>query len=354
MSSQQNPKLKIDVVGATGAVGVEILRCLEGSQISPSRIRLFASPRSAGRKVEFRSGHGEDVQTLIVEAMDEDDWLNESEPADLVFLAAGGDSSRRLGRRMAARGPIVIDNSSAFRMDDDVPLIIPEINGSALKSEEHHLIANPNCSTIVALMALAPLHSRFGLESYVASTYQAVSGAGQQGLDELMAQTRAQLAGESTEPSADAVFARPIAFNVLPFIGSGGFGEDTDEELKMRRESQKILGVSGLDVSCTAVRVPVLRAHAVSIVAHFHSACDVEEAVGTLSAAAGVRVQQDCDAAEIWTPQDADGGDDVLVTRLRTVPGTQPRLALFAIGDQLRKGAALNAVQIAEAVFCAR
>ncbi len=292
---------------------------------------------------------------MAVLALDEASWLEEDNPADIVFLAASEALSRRLGRRLAARGQIVIDNSSVFRMEDDVPLVVPEINAALIKSGEARLIANPNCSTIVALMALAPLHEAFGLRSFVASTYQAVSGVGQSGIAELKAQSQAALAATSSEAaevvaedSAAQVFARPMAFNLIPWIGEGMAGKDTSEELKMQREARKILALPDLEVFCTAVRVPVFRAHAVSIVAVFQNQAKVAAAAQVLEGTSGVRFQCPGTAAEVWTPRDAAAKDEVLVTRLREVAGAEPRLGLFAIGDQLRKGAALNAVQIAE------
>ena len=324
----------VAVVGATGAVGREMLDCLETSSLAPKRIGLFASKRGAGRELSFR-GRGIVVQESTESGLS--GW-------DLVFFAAGGEVSRRLAPVAVDGGAVVIDNSSAYRLDERVPLVIPEINPETLDAGSR-IIANPNCSTIVALMAVAPLHRAFGVRRIVAATYQAVSGAGDAGLSELEAGTTAALAGRT---GSTETFGRDIAFNLIPWIGEAAAGGSTDEELKMKRESRKILGDPKLEVSCTCVRVPVRRAHSIALTLFLEKPATPEAAAEILAAAPGLRLVAPGEETHGLTPVDHSGRDEVAVGRLRPAFEDVGSLALFVVGDQLRKGAALNAVQIAE------
>lgn len=325
--------MRVAVVGATGAVGQEVVRLLEEREFPVSELRLFASARSAGREVPFRGG------TVRIERLPEDGDLG----ADLVFSGAGGAVSREHAWRWAERGALVVDNTSAWRLDPRVPLVVPEINPAAAL-EHRGIIANPNCSTIIALMALAPLHRAFGLERATVATYQAVSGAGAAGIDELESQTREVLAGGEPAP---ALFQHRIAFNLFSHdsqVGDDGYNE---EERKLLLESRKILDAPVM-ISATCVRVPVFRAHSEAIHAEFARPVSVEEARAALAAAPGVRLVDDRAANTFPMPVTASGQDDVLVGRLREDASRPGGIALFVAGDQIRKGAALNAVQIAE------
>ncbi len=309
-------------------------------------VRLFASARSAGRTLDVAG------RQVTVEDAATADYTG----LDIVLFSAGGATSRQLAPKVAAAGAVVIDNSSAWRSDPEVPLVVSEVNPDALADRPKGIVANPNCTTMAAMPVLAPLHRVAGLEKLVVSTYQAVSGGGLAGVDELDAQVRKgadqarelTFDGHAVDLGEPAEFARPIAFNVLPMAGSivdDGLGE-TDEEKKLRDESRKILGISELAVSGTCVRVPVFTGHALSINATFARPITPEEAVDLLAGAAGVAL------SDIPTPLQAAGDDRCFVGRIRsdrTVPDGRG-LALFAVGDNLRKGAALNAVQIAELV----
>ena len=329
--------MRVAIVGATGAVGTELLGLLAERSFPVSSLRAFASPRSAGRRVAFAGGE------VVVEALPEDGDLG----ADVVFSSAGTAVSRDGAWKWAGHGAVVVDNTSAWRLDERVPLVVPEVNPEALAGHRG-VIANPNCSTIIALMALAPLHRAFGLRRAVVATYQAVSGAGLWGLEELRRQTAASLAGE---PVAHERFAHQIAFNV--FSHDSAVGEDgyNAEERKLLLESRKILGLPDLAVSATCVRVPVYRAHSEAIHASFDGPVSAEAAREVLSRAPGVRVVDDREANTFPMPLDAAGQDVTLVGRLREDTALPNGLALFVSGDQIRKGAALNAVQIAEALF---
>ena len=326
--------MRTAIVGATGAVGREFLGLLEERGFPATSLRLFASPRSAGSRMRFR---GED---LVVEALPEDGNLY----ADVVFSSAGGSISKAHARGWASHGAVVVDNTSAFRLDQDVPLVIPEINGEAAL-EHRGIVANPNCSTIIALMALAPLHQAFGLIRATVATYQAVSGAGAAGIDELDRQARAALAGESIEPEK---FRHPIAFNLFSHdsdIGPDGYNV---EERKLVLESRKILDAPGLRISATCVRVPVFRAHSEAIHCEFHRPVTEREAREALQGAPGVSLMDDRDGNTFPMPLASSGRDEVFVGRLREDASHPGGIALFVSGDQIRKGAALNAVQIGE------
>jgi aspartate-semialdehyde dehydrogenase len=338
--------MRVAVVGATGAVGRTFLKLLEERRFPYTDLTLLASPRSEGMRIKV-NGHEHTVRALG------DRWF---QGIDTALVSAGGAVSRRILPEAAAAGTVSVDNSSAFRMDSSVPLVIPEINANAIAGHQG-IIANPNCSAITALMPLGPLHRAFGLRQLVTSSYQSVSGSGMKGIRELAEQIE-KLHGQeeslgSPDPDvlpAGEVFPRPIAFNVVPFCekpdpGGSGF---TTEELKMGNEARRILGIPDLACAATSVRVPTVAGHGVSIYARFEAEASVEEARNLLRDAPGIRVVDDLEAGEIPTPLDAAGIDDVLVGRIRQPEGDPKVLMLFAVGDNLRKGAALNAVQIAE------
>jgi aspartate-semialdehyde dehydrogenase len=325
----------VAIVGATGAVGEEMRLCLEQRNFPISKLTVLASARSAGKKILFR---GEEV---TVQELTHDSFAG----VDIALFSAGGGISKEFGPSAAAAGAIVIDNSSAFRMDDDVPLVVPEINPEAVKDARRGIIANPNCTTIISLMALAPLHEKFGLKSIIASSYQAVSGSGAQGIIELEEQVKAITHGLPFEPR---VYPRQIAFNVIPQVDVFTDSGYTKEELKMLNEGRKILGHPELKVSCTCVRVPVYRSHSVSITAQFERPVDVEAARAAFVGKPGIQVKDDPANKVFPVPLDTTGKDDCLVGRIRKNLVLENALDLWVVGDQVRKGAALNAVQIAE------
>jgi aspartate-semialdehyde dehydrogenase len=325
----------IAVAGATGAVGREILACLEQRNFPVGKITLLASVRSVGKTLPFR---GEEV---AVQELTKDSFTG----VDIALFSAGGGTSRDFAPHAAAAGAIVIDNSSAFRMDADVPLVIPEINPSDARSTPRGIIANPNCTTIVTLMGLAPLHREFGLCDIIASSYQAVSGSGAQGIAELESQVKAIVAGE---PVIKSVYPHQIAFNVIPQVDVFEDNGYTREEMKMQNEGRKILHLKSLRASVTCVRVPVYRSHSVAVTATFRRPVDVERARACIDAAPGVHVCDDRKAGLYPTPLDTSGKDDCLVGRIRRDLVSDNGLTFWVVGDQVRKGAALNAVQIAE------
>jgi aspartate-semialdehyde dehydrogenase len=308
-----------------------------------TEVRMFASARSAGRVIGFA---GLDIE---VEDADVADFAG----LDVVLMSAGATASRRLAPKAAAAGAIVIDNSSAWRMDPEVPLVVPEANADALADIPKGIVANPNCTTMVCIPVLKVLHDEAGLTRIVASTYQAVSGGGQKGVAELDEQVRKvaeqaaglALRGDAVEFPPPQKFAAPIAFNVLPLAGNI-VDDETDEEHKFRNESRKILGLPDLAVSCTCVRVPVFTGHSVSLNLEFERPISADRARALL-AAAGPAVE----LTDVPTPLQAAGADPSYVGRIRQDPGATNGLALFVSGDNLRKGAALNAVQIAEALL---
>ena len=326
---------RVAIVGATGAVGVEILSCLETRNFPLATLKLLASRRSVGKQMLFRG------QMLTVEELTPQSF----EGVDIALFSAGGDISREYAPIAAAAGAVVIDNSSAFRQEADVPLVVPEINGQAALDHPRGIIANPNCTTIITLMALYPLHLRYGLKMIIASSYQAVSGSGQHGIVELENQVRAIANGQPVEIST---YPRQIAFNVLPQIDKFTDTGYTKEELKMLNEGRKIMGLPELSVSCTCVRVPVYRSHSISCVAQFEKPIDVEGARACFEGMPGVALMDD-PANNVWpTPLDSTNGDTCYVGRIRKDLAIENSLSLWVVGDQVRKGAALNAVQIAE------
>ncbi len=342
-------QVSIGVVGATGQVGAVVRRLLTERAFPVGEIRFFASARSAGSTIDWQHPDGRTITVTVEDAATADPT-----GLDLAIFSAGATTSREQAPRFAAAGVTVIDNSSAFRMDPDVPLVVSEVNPDAARNTPKGIIANPNCTTMAAMPVLKPLHDEAGLVRLVASTYQAVSGGGLAGVEDLDVQVRkvadraAELThdGTAVEFPAPAKFADTIAFNVLALAGSfvdDGSGE-TDEEQKLRNESRKILDIADLLVSGTCVRVPVFTGHSLSINAEFARPLSVERATELLAAAPGVEL------ADVPTPLHAAGRDPSYVGRIRTDPGVPDGrgLALFVSNDNLRKGAALNAVQIAE------
>lgn len=330
----------VGIVGATGLVGEMMRQLLAERDFPLASLRLFASARSAGRTIDYKG------QSVVVEDAATADFAG----LDIVFFSAGGATSKELTPRVAAAGGIVIDNSSAFRSDPQVPLVVSEVNGHALANLPKGIVANPNCTTMAAMPVLKPLHDAAGLKRLIVSTYQAVSGGGVAGIEELDAQIVAgQGQGEAMARSGEAVdlphvkkWAVPIGFNVVPLnyvLGEDGY---TEEELKLRDESRKILEIPALPVSGTCVRVPVFTGHALSINAEFERPLSAEEALKLLSTAPGVQI------ADVPNPLEATGQDPVFVGRVRPDRSVENGLALFLANDNLRKGAALNAIQIGE------
>ena len=327
----------IAIVGATGAVGGELIGCLERRRFPMKRLRLFASGRSAGRTLSFR-GEG-----IAVEELNEDSFPG----VDLALFSAGSAVSRRFAPIAVRQGAVVVDNSSAFRIEPEVPLVVPEVNPGALLRRTG-IIANPNCVAIVAVVALWPLHRHNRIRRVIAATYQAASGAGAAAMEELRASTAACLGGAAYHHK---VLAHPYAFNLFshdtrvdPLSGSN------EEEIKVMRELRKIMDEPELRIGVTCVRVPVLRAHSIALTVEFARPIDAEEAREVLAAAPGVRIVDDAVHNHFPMPIEASGQDDILVGRIRG-DASDPSgcsLALFVAGDQLLKGAALNAVQIAE------
>jgi len=326
----------VAVAGATGAVGVEMVKTLEKRNFPVKNLRLLASARSAGKTMKFR---GEDV---VIEEMTHDSFKG----IDIALFSAGGDISREYRPFVVASGAVMIDNSSAFRMEDDVPLVVPEVNAEDIKLHKG-VIANPNCTTAIMLVAVAPLHRAKGLKRIVAATYQAASGAGAKGMDELIVQTRDVLDGKAAVPKA---FAHQIAFNLIPHIDVFKENGYTKEELKMLNESRKMLHHPTLKVSCTCVRIPVLRAHSEALNLEFENDITPEEARAIIAAAPGVELVDDPMAKRYPMPIDATEKYDVLCGRIRQDISRDDKrgLDIFVSGDQVLKGAALNAVQIAE------
>ena len=326
----------VAVAGATGAVGVEMIKTLEKRNFPVKNLKLLASARSAGKTAKFK---GTDV---VIEELTEDSFKG----VDIALFSAGGDISKQFRNAVVNSGAVMIDNSSAFRMDDDVPLIVPEVNAEDVKLHKG-VIANPNCTTAIMLVAVAPLHRAKKLKRLVASTYQAASGAGAKGMAELIEQTRQILNGEAIEPKA---FAHRIAFNLSPHIDSFMPNGYTKEELKMLNESRKMLHLPELLLSCTSVRIPALRAHSEALNLEFEDDITPEEARAILETAPGVTVVDDPEAKRYPMPVDATEKYDVLVGRIRQDISRNDKkgLDIFVSGDQILKGAALNAVQIAE------
>jgi len=326
----------VAVVGVTGAVGQEFLKLLEARQFPADEYRFLASSRSAGKKIEF-AGKEYTVEELTEKSFD---------GVDIALFSAGGGRSKQFAPAAVNSGTIVVDNSSAFRMDDDVPLVIPEINPETI-DQHKGIIANPNCSTIIGIVPIWPLHVQNPVRRMVVSTYQAVSGAGAKAMQELVDQSRDVLAGKEPQPE---VFDVPCAFNCFSHnsdIDENGYNV---EEMKMVHETHKIFHDDTIAITCTCIRVPVLRAHCESINLEFDQPIEVEEVVDLLHQAPGVQILDDRENNRFPMPLDATGQDDILVGRIRrdlSLPDKRG-INLWVAGDQLLKGAALNAVQIAE------
>ncbi|MFE1826135.1 aspartate-semialdehyde dehydrogenase [Streptomyces yangpuensis] len=336
--------MRVGIVGATGQVGAVMRSILAERKFPVDELRLFASARSAGSTIEWEG------REITIEDASAADYSG----LDIVLFSAGGATSKALAEKVASQGAVVIDNSSAWRKDPEVPLVVSEVNPHAIKNRPKGIIANPNCTTMAAMPVLRPLHDEAGLTALIATTYQAVSGSGLAGVAELDGQVKAVSEGATglvhdggaVDFPEPGVYKRPIAFNVLPLAGSivedGSF--ETDEEQKLRNESRKILELPELKVSGTCVRVPVFSGHSLQINARFDRPISVERAYELLKDADGVEL------SEIPTPLQAAGKDASYVGRIRVDETVDNGLALFVSNDNLRKGAALNAVQIAELV----
>ncbi len=327
-------QFKVGILGATGAVGREMMKILEERKFPVAELRPIASARSAGTKLPFNGGEVE-----VVAAAD-----SAFEGLDLVLGAAENDIAKQYAPAIVKAGAVFVDNSSAFRLDKDVPLVIPEINPEDVKWHSG-IISNPNCTTIVSLVAINALNQLSPVESIVASSYQAVSGAGAGGPIELMAEVDALSKGESYQPK---VFQYQIAYNVIPQIGGEAFEGYTSEEMKMQNEGRKILHLPDLKVSCTCVRVPVVRSHSVSIVVRTKEKISVADAKAAIAKAAGCRLVDDLQNKQYPMPLDTSDQDIVFVGRIRDDLTSDNGLNLWCCGDQVRKGAATNTVQIAE------
>ncbi|HPF54520.1 MAG TPA: aspartate-semialdehyde dehydrogenase [Eubacteriales bacterium] len=327
-------ELNIAVVGALGAVGREMLKTLAQRRFPAKTVKALDIAENVGKTIPFNDGN------ISVELCCKDAFSD----VDVAFFAVGDGVSRKLAPEAVEMGAIVIDNSSAWRMDPEVPLIVPECNAEDLRNHKG-IIANPNCSTIIAMVPLKPLSDSAGLKRIVASTYQAVSGAGIAGLDELSLQTREVLDGKAAHPE---VFAHQIAFNLIPHIDYFEENAYTHEEMKMTREGRKILNLPNLMVSCTCVRVPVYRSHSEAITIETERKLTADEARHILTNAPGVKLYDDPGKNEYPMPLDTSNGDDIWVGRIREDISADNSLVFWCCGDQIRKGAALNAVQIGE------
>ena len=327
-------KINVAILGATGAVGQELLALLESRQFPLKNLKLLASPRSAGSKIKFLE------REITVEAVDD----NSFQDIDVVLASAGGSISQAYASKAVAAGAVVIDNSSAFRMDDSVPLIVPEINPEAA-AQHKGIIANPNCTTILMGVAIYPLHKVQPIKRIVVSTYQSASGAGARAMAEVESQARAIL---NEEKARAEILPYPLAFNLFPHNSPLGDNHYCQEEMKMVNETRKIFNAPDIRITATCVRVPVLRAHSEAINLEFARPFDVAEAKKLISAAPGVKLVEDWKRNYFPMPIDATEEDDVLVGRIRQDISHDCGLELWLCGDQIRKGAALNAIQIAE------
>lgn len=330
MSNQVN----VAILGATGAVGTEIIDLLIDRNFPIKELKLLSSPRSAGQKIAFKDDF------IEVQAVDENSFKN----VDIVLASAGGSTSKAWANSIVSSGAVMIDNSSAFRMKDDVPLVVPEINPEdAFKHQG--IIANPNCTTILMGVALYPLHQIQPIKRIIVSTYQSASGAGARAMEELKIQSQAILKGEN--PVAE-VLPYPLAFNLFPHNSPMMDNHYCEEEMKMVNETRKIFHDDSLRISATCVRVPVLRAHSEAINIEFAQPFSVDKAKEIIAQSAGVKLLEDWDKNYFPMPMDVTGKDDVLVGRIRQDISNENSIELWLCGDQIRKGAALNAVQIAE------
>ena len=329
-------KLHVAIVGATGAVGIEMLKTLENRNFPVSELSLLASKRSAGKKLTFK-GKEIAVQELTMDSF---------KGVDVALFSAGGGTSKEYAKHAVDAGSVVVDNSSAFRSDDDVPLVVPEINAADVASHKG-IIANPNCSTIVTVMALYPLHCAFGVKRIFASTYQAVSGSGAMGIIELERQVGEIASGEK---ASKIVYPHQIAFNVLPHVDDFLDSGYTKEEMKMENEARKIMSLPGFKASVTCVRVPVYRAHSIAVSAEFEKPVSISDAKNAIDSAPGIDLNDDIANNSYPLPLDVAGLDNCQAGRIRQDCAFDNGLSFWVVGDQLLKGAALNAVQIAEEV----
>ncbi len=327
--------VSIAVVGATGAVGREIFEVLEERNFPVGELRAMASHRSAGKTITF------DGRQVEVEDVAKADFSG----VDIALFSAGSSVSRDYAHEFVDAGAVVVDNTSAFRMDPSVPLVVPEVNSHAI-ADHQGIIANPNCSTIQMVVALKPIADRYGLNRVVVSTYQSASGAGQSGVTELMEGVRAKVAGEQ-EPTP-STFAHPLAFDALPHIDVFDANGYTREELKMVRETRKIMETPKLEVSATCVRIPVVRSHSEAVTVDLEKDFDVEEVRRLLAESPGVEVMDEPEKARYPLARQAEGTDPCWVGRIRRDVARHRTLHFWVVSDNLRKGAALNAVQIAE------
>ena len=327
-------QVNVGILGATGAVGQEMIKILEERNFPVASLRPIASARSAGSKISFRG-----QECTIVEASDD-----AFEGLDIVLGAAENDIAERFAPAIVKAGAVFVDNSSAFRLDPNVPLVIPEINPEDVKWHKG-IISNPNCTTIVTLVAINALAKESPIETIIASSYQAVSGAGKGGIDELNNEVKALSEGKHLEPK---VFQYQIAYNIIPQIGGEAFEGYTSEEMKMQNEGRKIMHLPELKVSCTCVRVPVVRSHSISVSCHFDVPVTVEQAREVIAKAPGCKLVDDLESKQYPMPLDTSDQDLVYVGRIRDDLTDERALALWCAGDQIRKGAATNAVQIAQ------
>jgi aspartate-semialdehyde dehydrogenase len=338
-------EVRLAVVGATGAVGRNVLKVLEQRSFPSASVRAIATARSAGRKLPFSGG-----ELTVVEISDD-----AFDGIDLAIFDTPDDAALEWVPRARAKGVVAVDNSAAYRLQDDVPLVVPEINPGDAK-DHRGIVANPNCTAVSMLLPLAPLHRAFGARRVVAASYQSVSGAGQPGvtdlydqLDKLLPERDAVAAGDVSDlVPVGTAFTHPIAFNLIPHVGSFGDGGFTSEEGRMRSESRKILGAPSLSVFATCVRVPTVVSHGVAVWVEFESEPDVAGARKVLQEAAGVGLEDDTETTRYPTVMLASGQDKAYVGRIRKDPAEPSALGFFATCDNLRKGAALNAVQVAE------
>jgi aspartate-semialdehyde dehydrogenase len=333
---KKKPGYTVAVLGATGAVGQETLEILEERKFPLASLRLFASKRSAGEVMTCQD------REWIVEELTESSSF---EGVDLAFISATDAISKEYGQRLGAAGIVVIDDSAVFRMDDQVPLVVPEVNAAALGLMPRGIVAIPNCTTTPLVMALKPLHDAVGVKRVVVTTFQSVSGTGSAAMDELMEQTKDLLAFRDIKIE---VYPHQIAFNLLPHIGSFNDGGDCSEEVKIAKETRKILNAPGLRVTATTVRVPVLRCHSEAINVELERPLTANEARAALAAMPGVIVYDDPVKKLYPMPLDATGKDEVYIGRVREDESITNGLNLWVVSDNLRKGAALNAIQIAE------
>ncbi len=328
--------MNIAIVGASGAVGQEFLRVLGEQNFPVDNLVLFGSKRSAGRSYTFRN-----KEYIVKELTHGDDFKD----IDIAFVSAGGSTSKEYAETITRHGTLMIDNSSAFRMEQDVPLVVPEVNGMDAFNAPRNIIANPNCTTIQMVVALNPIHKLSPIKRVHVATYQAASGAGAAAMDELMTQHRQIVNGE--EPKVEK-FAYQLAYNVIPHIDVFSDNDYTNEELKMNRETKKIMHAPGLEVSATCVRVPVMRAHSEAVWLETADPISVEQAREALGNAPGIVIVDDPSNKKYPMPLEVADCDPVYVGRLRRDLTNPNGLTMWVVGDQIKKGAALNAVQIAQ------